>query len=59
MSKKASKSTEELARRFRTTIPGDRAEPERYHRALDRVYGPTPHRASATPSVSPAKKKRG
>lgn len=52
MSKKASKSTEELARQFRTVIPGDRSEPERYHRALDRVYGSVSQ--SATPQSSPA-----
>ena len=59
MTKKASEGTEKLARQFRMTIPGDRSEPERYHRVLDRVYGPTPHRASDTLRASPAKKKRG
>lgn len=59
MSKKTTKSTEEIARHFRVTIPGDRSEPERYHRALDRVYGPTPHPASETAQASAVKKKRG
>lgn len=58
MSKRASKSTEELARQFRaTTIPGDRSEPERYHRILDRVYGHESRPAiSRSPSAAAGKK---
>ena len=59
MSKKASKSAEELARQFGTTIPGDRAEPERYHRAIDLAYGSTSRPATRTPQAGPAKKERG
>ena len=59
MTKKASKSTEELARQFRTTIPGDRSDPERYHRAIDLAYGPMSRPATSAPSKPSAKKKRG
>ena len=60
MRKKTSKDTEELARQFRTTIPGGRAEPERYHRAIDLAYGSGSRPATpTTPQARPAKKERG